>query len=155
MFHAEGEPKFVVFVLVFREEFVFADESVEGGWCDLVSLQQSLFDAESIDRGFVGGLVVEVGFGGIEGFEELFGGDFAGVSFVFACLCGDPCDAVIFVVVEPGLDGAPGELSRVAFFVEEGHGGDIADAFASCSSVDGVDGSEDAHLEVDGRLFHE
>jgi hypothetical protein len=25
----------------------------------------------------------------------------------------------------------------------------------ACSSVDGVDGTEDAHLQIDGRLLHE
>ena len=64
-------------------------------------------------------------------------------------------DAVVFVAVVPGLDGAPGELAWVAFLVEEGHGGDVVDAFVAGSSLGGVDGAEDAHLQVDRRLLHE
>ena len=62
---------------------------------------------------------------------------------------------MVFVAVVPGLDGAPGELAWVAFLVEEGHGGDVVDAFVAGSPVDGVDGAEDAHLQIDRRLLHE
>lgn len=144
-----------MFVLVFGEKFVFADEAIEGGLCNLIGPEESLFNAESVDGHFVMGRVMKVGFGGIDGFEKFFGCDFSRVAFVFACLCSDPGDAVIFVTVEPGLDGSPGELPWVSLFVEECHGGNIANTFVSSSSVNGVDGAEDAHLEIDGRLFHE
>ena len=48
-----------------------------------------------------------------------------------ARLVGHAGDAVVFVAVVPGLDGAPGELARVALLVEEGHGGDVVDAFVA------------------------
>ena len=70
-------------------------------------------------------------------------------------LVGHAGDAVVFVAVVPGLDGAPGELAWVAFLVEEGHGGDVVDAFVPGSPVDGVEGAEDAHLQIDRRLLHE
>ena len=97
---------------------------------------------------------MEVGLGGVDGFEEFLGRDLAGLALVLAWLVGHAGDAVVFVAVEPGLDGAPGELAWVALLVEEGHGGDVVDAFVAGSSRDGVDGAEDAHLQVDRRLLH-
>jgi hypothetical protein len=153
VFHAEGEAWFAVGVLG-SEQVVLAQEAVEGGLGDAFGLQESVGDAEAIEGAFVGVLVVEVGFGGVEGFEEFLGGGLACVALIAACLRGHAGDAVVFVAVEPGLNGAPGELSCVALFVEEGHGGDVVDAFVSGAAGDGVDGSEDAHLEVDRRLLH-
>ena len=98
---------------------------------------------------------MEVGLGGVEGFEEFLGRDLAGLALVLARVVGHAGDAVVFVAVEPGLDGAPGELAWVALLVEEGHGGDVVDAFVAGSPVDGVDGAEDAHLQIDRRLLHE
>ena len=118
-------------------------------------VQQAFLDAEAIQGSLVGALVVEVGFGGIEGFEQFLGRDLAGVPLVAAGARGHAGDTVVLVAVEPGLDGAPGELARVALLVEEGHGGDVADAFLACASRYGVDGAEDAHLEIDRRQLHE
>lgn len=52
------------------------------------------------------------------------------------------------VVIPPGLDGAPSELTRVTVFVGEGHLGD--GAIAGSESIAGgmFKGSEDAHFEV-------
>ena len=154
VFHAEGEA-FLVVVVVGSEQVVLADEAVEGGLGDAVGLQQALLDAEAIEGPLVGALVVEVGLGGVEGFEQFLGRDLADLALVLARLVGHAGDAVVFVAVEPGLDGAPGELARVALLVEEGHGGDVVDAFVAGSSRDGVDGAEDAHLQIDRRLLHE
>ena len=132
VFHAEGEAFFVV-VVVGGEQVVVANEAVEGGLGDAVWLQQALLDAEAIQGAFVGALVVEVGPGGVEGFEQFLGSDLAGLALVLAGLVGHAGDAVVFVAVEPGLDGAPGELARVALLVEEGHGGDVVDAFVAGS----------------------
>ena len=96
--------------------------------------EQALLDAEAIEGALVGALVVEVGLGGVEGFEEFLGRDLAGLALVLAGLVGHAGDAVVFVAVEPGLDGAPGELAWVALLVEEGHGGDVVDAFVAGSS---------------------
>ena len=41
-----------------------------------------------------------------------------------------------------------GELTRVPLFVDEGHGGDILDAFVAGSSGHGVDGTRDAQLGI-------
>ena len=62
---------------------------------------------------------------------------------------------MVLVAVEPGLNGTPGELARVAFFVKEGHGGDMLDAVVPGASRGGVDGTEHTHLEVNRRLLHE
>lgn len=52
------------------------------------------------------------------------------------------------VIIPPGLDGAPSELTRVTVFVGEGHLGD--GAIAGSEGVTGgmFEGSEDAHFEV-------
>src|SRR5271170_5385180 len=96
-----------------------------------------------------------MGPGGVDGFEQFLGGGLADLSFVLACVVGHAGDAVVLVAVEPGLDGPPGELAWVAVLVEEGHGGDVEDAFVACSSLCGVDGTQDTHLQIDGRLLHE
>ena len=43
----------------------------------------------------------------------------------------------------------------MALLVEEGHGGDVANALIAGFALDGVDGAEDAHLQIDRRLLHE
>ena len=118
-------------------------------------MQEAFLDAEAIEGAFVGSVIGEVVFGGVQGLEEFLGRDLADAALVAAWVLVDAGDAVVFVAVEPGLDGAPGELAWVAFLVEEGHGGDVADALVSGSSVDGVDGAEDAHLQIDRGLLHE
>jgi hypothetical protein len=155
VFHAEGEPFLMVVVVVVGQQVVLANEAVKGGLGDAVGEQQTLFDAEAIEGAFVGALVVEVRLGGVDGFEQFLGGDLAGLALVLAGAVGHAGDAVVFVAVVPGLDGAPGELARVAFLVEEGHGGDVVDAFVPGSPLDGVDGAQDAHLQIDRRLLHE
>ena len=59
------------------EQVVLADEAVEGGLGDAVGVEQVVLDAEAIEGAFVGALVVEVGPGGVDGFEEFLGGDLA------------------------------------------------------------------------------
>ena len=154
VFHAEGEAFLVVLVLG-SKQVVLANEAVEGGLGDAVGLEQALLDAEAIEGQLVGALVVEVGPGGIEGFEQFLGSGLADVPLVLAWLVGHAGDAVVLVAVEPGLDGAPGELAWVAFLVEEGHGGDVLDAFVPGSALDGIDGAQDAHFQIDRRLLHE
>jgi hypothetical protein len=110
---------------------------------------------EAIQGAFVGALAVEVGPGGAESFEEFLGSDLACLALVLASAAGHAGDAVVFVAVEPGLNGAPGEAARVALLVEESHGGDAVDAFVACSPEGSVDGAQDAHLQINRRQFHE
>src|SRR6185437_4753792 len=154
VFHAEGET-FLVVVVIGSEQVVVANEAVEGGLGDAVGLEQALLDTEAIEGAFIGTLLVEVGFGGVEGFEQLLGRDLAGLALVLACVLCHAGNAVVFVAVVPGLDGAPGEGTWIAVVVDEGHGGDVVHAFVARPSRDGVDGAEDAHLQIDRRLFHE
>lgn len=57
-----------------RVQGILADEAVEGGLGDAVGMQQTVLDAEAIEGALVGALVVEVGSGGVEGFEQFLGG---------------------------------------------------------------------------------
>jgi hypothetical protein len=73
-----------VVVVAGGQQVVLANEAVEGGRGDAVGVEQALFDAEAIEGMFVGELAVEVGFGGVDGFEQFLGGDLAEVSLVLA-----------------------------------------------------------------------
>ena len=70
-----------------------------------LGLQQALLDAEAIEGAFVGALVVEVGPGGVDGFEEFLGRDLAGLALVLAGVVGHAGDAVVFVAV-----AVPGQI---------------------------------------------
>jgi hypothetical protein len=83
-------------------------------------VQQALFDAEAIEGPFVGAWVAEVRSGGVDGFEQFLGRDLVDLSLVQAWAGDHAGDAVVFVAVVPGLDGAPGVLSWVVFLIEEG-----------------------------------
>ena len=145
----------VVFVAG-RQQSVLAKESVEGGLSDATPLQQPVLDAEPVQGDLAHPFVVaEVRPGGIHRFEQFFGRDLSRLALVFASFVGHPRDAVVFVTVEPGLYRAPGELTRVPLFVVKRHGGDIFDALVAGSAFHGVDGTQDPHLQVNGRLFHE
>jgi hypothetical protein len=93
------------------EQLVFTQEAVEGGLGEAARIEQSFLDAEPVQRHLVVLLALEVGLGGMKGFEQFFGRDLAGLAFVFAWLWRHAGDAVVLVAVEPGLDGAPGELA--------------------------------------------
>lgn len=152
-------------VALFRfEEVVFIDGTSEGIGCDLVAAQVALLDAGAVESLYVEGsaglLAASAGMGtskGRERFfnggEDLFGGDFAQGTFVGAG--GGVGDAVLAIVIPPGLDGAPGELAGLAVFVEEGHfaNGAVAGLHGVAGSV--FEGSEDAHFEIIGDSFHD
>ena len=57
-------------------------------------------------------------------------------------------DAVLAIIIPPGLNGAPSELVGLILFVVEGHfaHGTVAGLHGVAGSV--FEGSEDAHLEV-------
>ena len=154
VFHAEGEA-FLVVVVVGSEQVVLANEAVESRLGDAVGLQEAFFDAAAIEGALVGAVVVEVRPGGVDGFEEFLGCDLACLALVLARAVGHAGDAVVLVAVVPGLDGAPGELALIAFLVEEGHGGDVVDAFVAGSALDGVDGAQNPHLQIDRRQLHQ
>ena len=63
-------------------------------------------------------------------------------------------DAVVLVVVVPGLDGPPGEAVRVAFLVQERHLGDVADSLVAGPAFDHVNGPQHFHLHVDRGSLH-
>jgi hypothetical protein len=134
---------------------VLADEAIKGGLGDPFRVQQSVLDTEAIDRSLVGSLVVEVRLGGVDRFEQFLGGDLASLPFVAAGLWCHAGNAVVLVAVKPGLDGPPGELTGVAFLVEEGQGGDLVNAFVAGSAGGGIDGPQHAHLQIDRWLLHE
>lgn len=78
--------------------------------------------------------------------EELLRVDFAR-AFGVTSLLGFG-DAMLAIVIPPGLDGPPGELVRVAFFVFEDLFADIEVAFFETISIGKFKGTEDFHFEV-------
>lgn len=134
------------------EEFVFFDGTAEGGGGDLVAAQDSLLDAGAVEGGDVGDFLMETGEDFFDGFEKVLGGDFASGSFVAAH--GIFGDAVLAVVIPPGLDGAPGELAGVSVIVFEDH---LADGLVlSLEAVAGgvFEGAKDAHFKGVWDTFH-
>lgn len=123
----EGEAAFWEVGGVGFEKFVFFDGTTKGVGGDLITTEVALFDAGAVEgldvEGAFGVLAGATGVEGREGFfdggEEVFGGDFA--QGVFVGPGRRIGDAVLSVVIPPGLDGAPGEVVRVAVFVGEGH----------------------------------
>jgi hypothetical protein len=97
----------------------------------------------------------EVRLGGRDRLQQFLGRDLADLPFVTAWLRRHAGDAVVLVAVVPGLDGAPGELPRLAAFVDEGHGGDGVDPFVPGATGHRLDGTEHPHLQIDRRLSHE
>src|SRR5208337_4564714 len=63
--------------------------------------------------------------------------------------------AVLLVARVPGLDGAPGELARLALLVGEGQLTDRPDAGLEAVALGHVDGPQHAHLQIRSRIFHE
>ena len=151
----EGEAAAVVAVGLGCEQLVGVDEPAEGVGIDLVAAQQVALDAGAVDGGDGGGLVVaEGGQDLLDGFLEELWVDLARATFVGARLGGHGGDAIFLVAGVPGLDRAPSELAAQAVFVEEGVGGDVADASDGGSSRRELDGTEYAHLEVGADAFH-
>ncbi len=154
----EGEPTFGAVAGVGFKEFVFIDDAPEGVGGDLASDEKASFDAGTVE-----GLDVEgpagVGAGAegrqglLDGGEEVFGGDLAGGAFVGADR--GVGDAVLSVVIPPGLDGSPGEVPCLTVLVDEGHlaNGLVSRVKAVAGSM--FEGSEDAHFEVVGNTFHQ
>jgi hypothetical protein len=60
------------------EEFVAVDVAVEGGAGDLFAAEESALDAGAVDGSDVVFFAVEGGEDLLDGFEEVFGFDFAG-----------------------------------------------------------------------------
>ena len=63
-------------------------------------------------------------------------------------------DAVLLVARIPGLDGAPGELARVAVLVGEAHLADGLDAGLDGVARRAVDGAEHPHFKVGRWISH-
>ncbi len=153
----EGESAFGDLGGARLEELVFIDRAPEGVGGDLVAPEVALLDAGAVEGLDVQGtLGVCTGAKGREGLfnggQNVLGGDFAQGPLVRSG--GRIGDAVVSVVIPPGLDGSPGELAWLTFFVLEDHlaDGSVAGAEAVAGSM--FEGSEDAHFEIVGDTFH-
>lgn len=79
-----------------------------------------------------------------DGMKKFFGGDFSGALVVDTCLWLG--DAVLPVVIPPGLNGPPGELMGSAFFVFEDLFADAEIAFLETVSIGEFESAEDFHF---------
>lgn len=124
----KGQPDFVGRLGVGLEQFILPDQPVEGGAGDLRTQKQSLFNAKPVKQRAPGNTAMRLGKHGLNGLQNVLGPDLAGFAFVGTRLVFHDRDTVFFIAAEPGLDGAPGELARVALLVGEGHLADRLDA---------------------------
>lgn len=90
-----------------------------------------------------------------DGFQNIFENDLADFAFVGAGFVFHFGDAMFFEAGVPGLDGAPGELARVAVLVSKGHLADGFDPGMNGVAWRHVDGAQDAHFQIDGGISHE
>lgn len=118
----------------------------EGVGSDLGSVEDAEFDALAVNSRDVQTLVVEVGQDLLNGVEKFFWINFARALGVAALL--GFCDSVLTVVIPPGLDGSPGELIGVTFFIPEDLLTDADVAFLEAVSVGELKSAEDFHFEV-------
>ena len=91
---------------------------------------------------------------GIDRFEGFFGADLSRASFVGSRLVLHRGDAVVLVAVVPRLDGSPGELVRLSFFISKRHRRDVLDSFVTRFPRCDIDRSEDFDFDVDRWPFH-
>jgi len=143
---SKGEALFIGGNVVFGfEEIVCFDSAAKGGGGDLFFAEKAFFDAEAVKSGDVVSCIFEEGFGFFDGFEKILGGGFTHRSFVGAFL--GVGQSMLAIVIPPGLDGAPGELVREAFFIFEDHLADGLILFSHGSSWGVFEGSEDFHFD--------
>src|SRR5208282_1536484 len=101
------------------------------------------------------GGAVDFGQQRVNGLLNRFQGDLADFALVGARLVFHDGHAVLLVARVPGLDGAPGELARLALLVGEGQLTDRPDAGLEAVALGHVDGPQHAHLQIRSRIFHE
>lgn len=134
---------------------MLADETVECGLCDLFADKQSQFYRLAVQGGFVVAPVPKVGLHLIDGFQNILWRDLSGAAFVLACCRINSGNTVVLVAVQPGVDGAPGELTHVAVLVEELHAGNVAHAFPLRFSARRLDRAEHTHFQIRCWIFHD
>jgi len=151
----ESQADFVRAFGVGLEQLVLLDHAAEGGVGDLRAGEQPLFNTEAIQHGPAGIPAVELWQHFADGVHQVFDDDLADFALVGAGLVFHFRDAVFFETGIPGLDGAPGELARMAILVGEGH---LADGFDA--GVDGVaggqvNGAQHPHFQIHSGIAHE
>ena len=92
---------------------------------------------------------------GLNGFLNVSGPDLAGLALVGAGFVFHDGNAVFAVAAQPGGDGAPGELARMAILVGEGHLADGLNALSLGVALGHVHGAEHAHFQINGGISHE
>ena len=131
------------------------DEATEGVRSDLRSGEDRLLNAEAIKEGKSRGFAVGQRSDLTNGVDEFLWGDLATLAFIGSALVLHDGDTVLLEAGVPGLDGAPGELARVAILVGEGHLADGLDSGLDGVADGHVDGTEDAHFEIGSGVSHE
>ena len=119
---------------------------------DLGALEEALLNAGAVHLGNVILLAVEGGQDLLDGFQQTLGRDLAGGALVGAAR--RIGDAVLAVVIPPGLDGSPGELEMPAVFIGEGHRTDrlIADEVGLTFGI--FECAKHPHSQIIAYAFH-
>ena len=122
------------------------DVTAKGVGGDSVATQMALLDAGAVNGFDVDGFAVERGHDFLDGFQQLFGTDFAGAAFVGSL--GRLGDAVVPIPLPPGLDGAVGELVGVAVFIGEDQFTDGFVALLEGVAIGILQSAEDFHFQA-------
>ena len=73
-----------------------------------------MFNTHTVNEGLGGVLAVDFTEDLVDSILEFITGDLAHGAFVATAVIGEASDAVFVVAAEPGLDGSPSKLTRVA-----------------------------------------
>ena len=151
----EGQAHLVFTRGVGFEQLVLFDDPAEGVRRDLRPCERVLLDAQPVKRGQGGRPAVGLGKDFADRLQHVLQRHLADLAPVGAGLVFHHGHAVLLVTGEPRLDGAPGELARVAILISEGEEADRLDARLDGFALGHVNGSEHAHLQIGSGVSHE
>jgi len=150
----KGQPVSISRVGLRLEHFILVDQAVEGGAGNLGAGQQALLDAQAIEQRAFGSAAMDFGQHGINGFLNDLRANLTGLALVGTGFVFHDGNAVLAVAAQPGGDGTPSELARLAILVGEGHLADGLDPLSLRIALGHVHGSEHAHFQVNGGISH-
>lgn len=150
----EGQAQLIGAVLLGLKQFVFFDQPAKGIGRNLRAGQQPPFDAQPIEQSAAGRFAMDFGQHRPDRFQNVLRLELARFSLIGAGFVFHHGDAIFLIAPQPGLDRFPGELARAAFLIGESHLADGLQARLDGLAWGHVNGSEHAHFQISGGIFH-